>query len=175
MNRIICSLLIFFISVSYVKAQTDFAREFYPLFKKGFELTLEVAEAMPDSLYSFKPQDGAMTFGQQIIHCTYGADGAIDIYVMGNKERQYIEPDASKMSKSEIVEAVKKYSKNSLENLNKLTEEQLPDSINILGHFKTTKKEAFYFLRDHITNHRGQANLYIRIVGLQPPNWGYFK
>jgi len=94
---------------------------------------------------------------------------------MGNKERQYIEPDASKMSKSEIVEAVKKYSKNSLENMNKLTEEQLPDSINIFGHFKTTKKEAFYFLRDHITNHRGQANLYIRIAGLLTPNWGYFK
>ena len=175
MNRNIYTILIVFISINIVKAQTEFAKEFYPLFEKAFELTIEVAEAMPDSLYSFKPEKGAKSFGEQIIHCTYGPDGVIDRYVMGNKEREHVPPDANKMSKAEIIEAVKKYSKNSLENLNKLTEKQLLDSIIIFGKYETTKKEAFYWLRDHMTNHRAKANLYIRLNGLQPPSWGYFK
>ena len=175
MNRNICTILLVFISANIAKAQTEFAKEFYPLYEKGLELTLEVAEAMPDSLYSFKPEEGAKSFGEQIIHGTYGFDALIDIYVMGNKEREYNPPDATKMTKTEIIEAVKKYSKISLENLNKLTEKQLPDSINIFGKYKTTKKEAFYFLRDHMTNHRAKANLYIRLNGLKPPSWGYFK
>ena len=38
----------------------------------------------------------------------------------------------------------------------------------------TNKKEVFYFVQDHITNHRAKANLYVRIADIKPPGYGYF-
>ena len=63
MNKNIFTIWTLFITINMVNAQSDFAKEFYPFYEKGFELTIEVAEAMPDSLYSFKPEKGAKTFG----------------------------------------------------------------------------------------------------------------
>ena len=157
-----------------VNAQTAFAKEYGPFMDKSFDMAIEVAEAMPENLYLYKPEKGAKTFAAQIIHCTYVADAVIDIFVAGNMSRKFAEPDANSMSKAEIVAAIKEYKASVSANLNELTEAQLGEAVKLFGQMDTNKKECFYFVRDHITNHRAKANLYIRIAGLNPPRFGYF-
>jgi len=154
-------------------AQSDFAKENAPLIARGFDLTIEVAEAMPENLYLYKPEKDAKPFAQQIIHATYVFDVIIDGTVMGNK-RKFNEPDASRMSKAEVIGLVKKYKKSVLDHLNKIMDRQLAEQVKLFGRVDTSKKECFYFSRDHMTNHRAKANLYIRIAGIKPPAYGYF-
>lgn len=174
MKRIIYTLTILLGSALILNAQSDFAKTYGPLLKKSFDQASGVAEAMPENLYLYKPEKDAKAFAQQIIHCTYLADVVVDLFVMGNMDRKFDEPDASKMSKAEVLEAIKKYSENTIANLNKLTEAQLAEATKLFGQVDTNKKEVFYFVRDHITNHRAKANLYVRIAGIKPPGYGYF-
>jgi uncharacterized damage-inducible protein DinB len=168
------TLLFFFLSLQYVGAQTQFAKDFSPFLNKSFELTLDVAEAMPEEQYAFKPEEGAMTFGEQLIHCTYVADAIIDIFLKGNSDRKFEAPDAKIMTKSEIIAAIKGFQINAVAILNEFSEEELAEKVNLFGQIDTFKKEAFYFVRDHITNHRAKANLYVRISGNKPAAYGYF-
>lgn len=157
----------------FCHAQSDFAKENAPLIARGFDLTIEVAEAMPENLYLYKPEKGAKPFAQQIIHATYVFDVIIDGTVMGN-QRKFNEPDASRMSKEDVISLVKKYKKLVLDHLNKITESQLAEQVKLFGRVDTSKKECIYFARDHMTNHRAKANLYVRVAGIKPPAYGYF-
>lgn len=138
-------------------------------------MALEVAEAMPENLYLYTPEKDAKPFAQQVIHCTYVADVVIDLFVAGNPNRKFDEPNATQMTKAEVIAAIKGYSDNAIANLNKVNEAELSEMIKLFGQFDSSKKEVFYFVRDHITNHRAKANLYIRIAGLQPTRYGYFN
>lgn len=157
-----------------VSAQTDFAKEYGPMLAKGFDLTIEVAEAMPENMYLYKPHKESKTFAQQVIHSSYLCDALLDIFVHGNMSRKFEEPDASKMSKAQVIAAVKGYKEAALGHLNKMTDAQLGEAVKLFGQVDTNKKECFYFVRDHMTNHRAKANLYIRIAGIAPPRYGYF-
>ena len=174
MKRIVHTLTVLCASVTMLNAQTDFAKEYAPLMEKSFAMATEVADAMPENLYLYKPEKDAKSFAQQIIHSTYVADVVVDLFVMGNSNRKFAEPDASKMSKEEVLAAIKTYSESTIANLNKLTEAQLSEAVKLFGQVDTNKKEVFYFVRDHLTNHRAKANLYVRIAGLKPPRYGYF-
>jgi len=174
MKRTVYTFVLLIGSTTLLKAQTDFAKEYAPLLEKSFTMATEVAEAMPENLYLYKPEKNAKTFAQQIIHSTYVADVVIDLFVNGNPNRKFAEPDASKMSKAEVLAAIKTYAESALANLNKVKEAELSEVVNLFGRFESSKKEVFYFVRDHLTNHRAKANLYIRIAGLQPPRYGYF-
>ncbi len=157
-----------------VQAQTDFAKSYGPLLSRGFDLTIEVAETMPENLYLYTPEKGAKSFAEQIIHSSYICDALIDIYVHGNTGRKFAEPDATKMSKAEVIAAVKGYKEAAMKHLNEITDAQLAESVKLFGQVDTNKQECFYFVRDHMTNHRAKANLYMRIAGLNPPSYGYF-
>lgn len=155
-------------------AQTDFAKEYEALFARGFDLTIEVAEAMPENLYLYTPEKDARPFAQQMVHSAYLCDALIDIFVKGNTSRKFEEPDATKMSKAEVVATLKGIKEAALKHLNEMSEEELGEEVNLFGRVDTTKKECFYFVRDHMTNHRAKANLYMRIAGITPPRYGYF-
>ena len=172
MKRVTYLISALLISAS-LQAQSDFAKEYGPLLAKGFDLTIEVAEAMPENMYLYKPQKDSKTFAQQVIHATYLCDVATDIFVMGTK-RDFAEPDASKMSKAEVIETIKGFKEAALANLNKVKADELGDAVKLFGQVDTNKKEVFYFVRDHMTNHRAKANLYVRVAGLNPPRYGYF-
>ncbi len=174
MKKTAITLAILFTFTNILYAQTDFAKEYKPILEKGFNLTIALAEKMPEYLYSFKPEKSAKSFGQQMVHATWGTDVIIDIYVMGNTERNFVEPDAEIMSKEEIIADMRLYAKNALENLDKLTEEQLKEMTNLFEQTETTKKKCIYFVHDHMTNHRAKANLYFRLCGQEPPAYGFF-
>jgi len=44
----------------------------------------------------------------------------------------------------------------------------------IPGKPEFTKQEGFYFLRDHISHHRGQAIVYLRAKGQKAPQYRAF-
>ena len=117
---------------------------------------LSVAEAMPESSYNFKPSGDVWTFNELINHIAYGIQWWEANYVK-LKETKWDQPSA-KANKKETIQHLQK----SFEALQEtLTNVKLTDEI----------VKGFYSTFDHISHHRGQATVFLRLKGITPPDY----
>ncbi|MFK7982041.1 MAG: DinB family protein [Saprospiraceae bacterium] len=151
--------------------KTDFTKMYLPIWQEAMKHCLEVANAMPENLYSYKPTEVSKTFAEQMVHIAMSTQLLTKRYVQGMK----VEPvrlDASKMTKAEIINLLKErfaYTTNVI-----LTIEQAQlDELCIMYHSKNEVSRAFalFYVQDHLANHRAKANLYVRMNGIEPPHY----
>ena len=120
--------------------------------------TLSVAEAMPESSYSFRPTEGVWNFGELLNHIAYGIQWWEANYVKGVQTDWA--PPAPKASRQETIA----YLRDAFAGLGKTLEKEPLGDEAIKGFHATT---------DHITHHRGQAVIYLRCKGITPPEYMY--
>lgn len=120
--------------------------------------TLQVANAMPEKEYHYKPAGASWDFGELLNHIAYGIQWWQDNYITGKKTSW--EPPKAKNSKEEVVT----YLTNTYDTLLKTIRQQ-PDNEQT-GH-------GVHATLDHITHHRGQAVIYLRTHGVEPPEYVY--
>lgn len=139
--------------------------------------TNEYLNAMPADKYSFKAVDSIRSFAQQMLHLAQGSfflmQGASDetppAYTKSNLEHS---PGAQqKDSVLYYVNAAYDYCINSVKNtdVNKWGEKRKL--------FKLEETRLSFMMKafEHQTHHRGQATIYIRLVGIRPPGERLFK
>lgn len=117
--------------------------------------TLGVAELMPEEAYDFKPVDGVWSFGEQLNHIAYGIHWWAEMFIR-SVETEWAPPKPVSGRKKIIATLEKAY-----EELKKTYEES------------NGKEGGFNATLDHITHHRGQLIVYLRIKGIQPPEYVY--
>ena len=120
--------------------------------------TLQVAEAMPDKDYHFKPAGAGWDFGELLHHIAYGIQWWEDNYIKGNKIEWA--PPPAKKTKKEVVAYLTK----AFDSLQKTVKGQTLNEQSTYGAHATL---------DHITHHRGQAVIYLRTHGIEPPEYMY--
>ena len=115
-----------------------------------------VADAMPENSYNFKPVAEVWTFNELINHIAYGIQWWESNYVK-LKETKW-DPPSAKANKKESMQHLQQCFEAIQESLNnvKLTDETV---------------KGFYSTFDHISHHRGQATLYLRMKGIAPPEY----
>ncbi|MFP2994761.1 DinB family protein [Spongiivirga sp. MCCC 1A20706] len=174
-NIVLIVILIFNVSISVSQAQntpkTPFTKMYLNVWNEAAEHCLEVAKAMPEHLYSYKPTDVSKTFGEQMVHIGYTVKLLTKRYVQGMDVKPNT-PDASKMSKAEIIVLLEDgfaYTRNVV---NTIEQEQL-DQLCVMYHSGNTVSRAFalFYVQDHMTNHRAKTNLYLRMNNIQPPEY----
>ena len=119
---------------------------------------LAVAEAMPENLYNFKPTNEVYTFNELINHIAYGIQWWEANYIK-LKETKW-DPPSAKANKKETIKQLQKSFQSLEETLNneKLTDERV---------------KGFYSTLDHVSHHRGQATLHLRLNGITPPEYAF--
>lgn len=170
-------LVIFLLLISpLVMAQekepkTEFGKMFLPVWMEARKHCLEVAEAMPENLYKWKPTDVSKTFAEQMVHIAYTIELLTQRYVQG-MEVIANGPDASNMSKAEIIKMLEggfDYTKNVIY---EISDDQLNETTKMYHSGNVVSRAfAFFYVIDHTTNHRAKANLYIRMNSIQPPEY----
>lgn len=120
--------------------------------------TLEVAEAMPANQYDFKPEGAGWNFAELISHLAYGIEWWTENYVKGNSVNWNPPTDIAE-KKELILELRKNY-------------EGLRKSVSIREQNEKSI-QGFHATLDHITHHRGQAVLYLRLNKIDPPEYRY--
>lgn len=120
--------------------------------------TLAVAESMPEGSYKVKPEGGGWNFMELMHHIAYGIEWWTEYYIKGN-EISWEQP-ALKPNKKDIIT----YLNNSYNLLKSEVEKQNPTDGVIKG---------FNATLDHTTHHRGQAVVYLRCRGINPPEYVY--
>lgn len=120
--------------------------------------TLQVAEAMPDQSYHFRPVETVWNFKELMHHIAYGIQWWEENQIKGNQVPW--NPTEVKANKKQAM-AYLNQAFDSLRNTvdrQKLTDEAV---------------KGFHATLDHVTHHRGQAVTYLRCSGITPPEYVY--
>lgn len=173
----VCLYFLVFVSSLTAFAQarelpkTEFTKMYLPVWEEAREHCLDVARAMPEEIYHYKPTEVSKTFGEQMVHIGYTIKLLTQRYVQGMDVVPNI-PDANAMTKAEILEMLEKGFDYTRKVILSIEQEQL-DETCVMYHSGNTVSRAFafFYVQDHLTNHRAKANLYLRMNGIEPPGY----
>lgn len=176
MKNSICFLLISLVTLAAFgqapgEPKTPFTRMYLPVWLEARDHCLDVARAMPEELYSYKPTEVSKTFGEQMVHIAHTVELLTKRYVQGMEVTPNT-PDASKMTKAQILELLEQGFAYTTGVIYEIEQPQL-DETCVMYHSGNTVSRAFafFYVQDHMANHRAKANLYVRMNGIQPPEY----
>jgi uncharacterized damage-inducible protein DinB len=134
---------------------------------KGLAVT--VAEAMPAEDYGFKPVPEEMSFGEQIMHIAQANYGYCAF--LSDAKSPFVE--MAKDAKVEKAEAIKQLTGSfdyCSAAFSKVTDAQL-DAMHGTGDHKFPTRDVMLGVMIHMVHHRGQAEVYLRLKGIKPPDY----
>ena len=142
---------------------------------EAIKQVMELADAMPDSMISYKPHDSVRTFAEQLIHIGGSSKVICDLYLKDvPPPSQNPDMDANAMTKEEIKKWVSEQMSAVKDSILTMSDEALQEEITSFGGNKMSRLEGMLTVHDHMTNHKAKANLYVRISGNQPPSYRYY-
>ena len=137
---------------------------------KAKEYTLEFAQAMPDDRYGFKPTPEVFSFAEQLVHIA-GSNYWFFSALKGEKPPLSEEAlKAQGKSKDDVVKLLKESFALGDAYVEALTESTALEELEV-GKNKIAKWKVLLFAVDHLTHHRGQLVVYLRLNGTKPPEY----
>jgi len=151
--------------------KTTFTKMYLPIWEEATEHCIAIATAMPDSLYSYKPNAASKTFAEQMVHIAAASELLTKRYVQGLNVKPNT-PDASLFSKAEIITMLRTSFAFTTTIIRSIEQEKL-DELCTMYHSGNEVSRAFalFYVQDHMANHRAKANLYIRMNNIYPPEY----
>lgn len=144
-------------------------------FERAKALSLEYVEAMPADKFDYKPTEGVRTFAEQFLHASQGTIGLVSngtgadrIYADKNLEK-----DPGLQSKAEVTRMVTESFDFAIESIRNMDEDTFGEVVE-RGPFKITKLAWIQKAHEHISHHRGQAAIYLRMNEVVPPQYKLF-
>lgn len=126
----------------------------------------EIAEAFPDSLYGYRPTDEEMTFGEQLIHIGNNMINLSKNQLGFTKESPPAAPlpDDHPSAIRHFIRQASQYAGNAIA---LESEESLDINTKFFAGPKT-HRQIINLMNDHLTHHRGQLIVYLRLNGITP-------
>jgi uncharacterized damage-inducible protein DinB len=172
---LLLSTVALLLSSAIVQAQPISSDEIKAQFVKDWQrakaYTIDYLNTMPANKYSFKAVDSIRSFAQQMIHLAQGnlllMSFATDQQppAFGKSDLEHSPGAQNKDSVMYYVTASYDYCINVVQNsdVNKWGEK-----VKIFG-MEETRFAVLLKTFEHQTHHRGQTTIYIRLVGIRPP------
>jgi len=164
------TVLFLFAGIQFSSGQTtpaDLVKEW----ERAKDYTKAYLDAMPDSGYAFKPMPEMRSFAEQMLHLTAGdylliplATNAKSPY--GDGELEKSTKDKSKANITKIVLAGYDFV---IASIDTMTQAQLNERIKVFDKFDLTREQVLAKAFEHQTHHRGQSTVYLRLLGIKPP------
>lgn len=166
------TLLLILTTCSFAQLADSIKVQYIKDWTRAKAYTKEYLETMPKEKFQFRAQDSIRTFAQQMIHLAQGNVGLISNgtgakrLAWGARNLENADGAQSADSVMYFVMASYDYAIESITNMdvNKLWERFGR------GNFSETRFAWLNKAFEHQTHHRGQATIYIRLVGIKPPN-----
>ncbi|MEQ6168429.1 DinB family protein [Ekhidna sp. MALMAid0563] len=144
-------------------------------YERAKAMSLEYVEAMPEDLFSNRPTEGVRTFAEQFLHASQGTIGLVSngtgadrIYATANLEK-----DPKLQSKEEVKRMVTESFDFAIASIKNMDESTFGEIVE-RGPFKITRLAWIQKAHEHISHHRGQAAIYLRMNGIVPPQYKLF-
>ena len=135
-------------------------------FQRASTDILDIAEAMPDEKYGFKPTPEMSSFADQLVHVA----GIVQRYVDTSKGTKTAAGHHGAMAKPEVIALLKKTFQSGQESIAQLTDAQLLEPVKFPFGDRTVTRFTFWQGPLYqIRNHHGQLVVYLRLNGIVPP------
>lgn len=166
----VSTVLFFVLFASFMAKAQSQVDEMVKDWERAKAYTKEYLDAMPESGYGLKPTAEMRSFADQMLHLT-GANYSFASAATGEAIPSSIgelEKIADK-SKENVTKLVLDGYDFVINNVKKMTPEQLKENTKLFGNFEMTKGTALAKCFEHQTHHRGQTTVYLRLAGVTPP------
>jgi uncharacterized damage-inducible protein DinB len=173
--RKLFSLVLTLSLVIAANAQGNLSETLKAQFIKDWEraksYTKEYLDVMPADKYNFRAQDSIRTFAQQMLHLA-GANINLSSNATG-KDRIWtnrrLEQSPTAQSKDSVTYFVMASYDYVIDGIKSLDFSKLEETTG-QGNFANTRLAWLLKSFEHQTHHRGQTTIYIRLLGIKPPN-----
>ena len=170
--------LIFSSCISPAHAQqNDFIKDYLERLENSRKYLILVAKEMPEDKYEFKASPESMSFSENLMHIAWAMDWHSQTLLGGRKARDWNTDTILKVenkSKKEMIATIDKTFDETIKLLAEFDTTKFNDRLDYLG-LNRTKRQIFLLLADHITHHRGQMLVYMRLNGLKPPRYVLYQ
>jgi uncharacterized damage-inducible protein DinB len=161
---------LFLAPLAMIQAQIDrlFLESMKEKWAHAEDYIIACAEMMPSEKYDFKATPEVATFKKQLMHSLQNITWITTSYLGGEK----ISSDVSTAdpTKDELIGLLRQaFDKASLA-INNLTAEDLTKKVDFFAGEKTVL-QMLELMDDHLTHHKGQLVVYLRLNGLTPPRF----
>jgi len=151
--------------------KTEFTKMYLPVWQEATEHCMDVAKAMPEEKYRYQPTEVSKTFAEQMVHIAAANRLLTKRYVLGLKVTPNT-PDASKMTKVEILSLMEESFEFTAQIIRTIEQEKLDETCEMYHSGNVVSRAfALFYTQDHLANHRAKSNLYLRMNGIDPPEY----
>jgi uncharacterized damage-inducible protein DinB len=149
--------------------KNSFLNELTVKWENARNYTIQVAQLVPESNYNYKPIAEVMTFAEQLSHLSNNMLWLSSGFLTEEKA-PISSSDFNGKSKMEMINLSQK----SFDFVSKVLKEfdpsELENKIEFAGQ-KMTKRQIFLLINDHLTHHRAQMIVYLRLMNIKPPRY----
>ncbi|MEX2514257.1 MAG: DinB family protein [Cyclobacteriaceae bacterium] len=173
MNKIVllAIFLMTFPSVTLFSQGDPFLHDFLERWENSKLYLLDMAEAMPEKHFHTKPNPEAMSFAEQLMHIAVVLDWHAFSKFDGREESiRWEEFQVSNQSKEELIRTTAREFDRAADLIRNFDPKRL-DEKGSYAKFSRTRRQFLLLLADHVSHHRGQMVVYLRLKGIKPPNY----
>lgn len=169
---ILLTIIGFFCTTVNAQLADSLKAQFVKDWQRAKVYTKEYLDAMPKDKYSFKAQDSIRSFAQQMLHLSQGTVGLIANGTGAERlawGARNLEQSAGAQTPDSVNYFVMASYDYAIESIQKMDAAKLAER-NKKGNFDLDRFAWIMKAFEHQTHHRGQTTIYIRLLGIKPPN-----
>ena len=158
----------FILITATISAQQDVSSAFVEKWDNSKNYLLDIAKAMPEEHYGFKPTDREMTFKEQLFHIIENMDWLSLTYFTTDKHKK---KDRTKIAtKQQVLEEIRLAFDTAKNRIQSNPNADLSQKADFFAGPKS-KLQIMNLMQDHVTHHRGQIIVYLNMNQIQPPKY----
>ena len=157
--------------------QDSFIEDYLERLENSRKYLVLVAEKMPEDKYAFKASPESSSFAENLMHIAWAMDWHSQTLLGERKARDWntdTELKVENKSKKEMIATIEKTFNETIKLIAEFDTTKFNDRLDYLG-LDRTKRQIFLLLTDHITHHRGQMLVYLRLNGIKPPRYVLYQ
>jgi len=139
-------------------------KELIKKWKGNRRYSLKIIEGMPEEYFDFKPASGVKSFKSQASHITTWMRTQSRFVTGITMDKP------STKTKEEILHYFTEFFDTVLAYLEKTSEEGLSEIVT-MWYGKVSKESVLLTMDNHLSHHRGQMIVYLRLKGIKPPGY----
>jgi uncharacterized damage-inducible protein DinB len=168
MKKYTLFLLINVLIATNMNAQNNVISAFLMKWENSKNYLLDIAEAMPEANYNYKPTERQMTFMEQLIHIRNNMVWLSESYFV---DSTYAKSEKITIkTKAEILKELNTAFDKVTNIIKNIPVDELTTEVDFFAGPKS-KLQILNLLQDHATHHRAQIIVYLNLNNIQPPKY----
>ena len=170
-------LILSYVSVPLCAQNERFLEDYLERLENAKKYTLLVAEMMPEEDFNYKATEESLSFAEHLMHIGWAMDWHSQSLMGGRAARDWetdTELKVADKTKAEMIEKIGQTFDRTIVFLQNFDLEALDAHLDYFG-LERSKRQVMLLLADHITHHRAQMLVYLRLKGIKPPRYVLYQ